>query len=214
MTGWRHHENKCYAFSNRKMAQNYIARVVLGRTKVGEDFELFRQQHQAELRPNNDVRRTIVAYGDANIRGNTPIPVKQVQRTIADKAIIIAVDEFHTSVIYCHCLRRLQKVVSPLNICNHRKKKHRTTLKCYDEENHILHRTSQSTVKRVNYPLTLCLPCPVNNENRLYWNRDVKAAANIRSILVEYIRQDFNLNSRPAQLFRAQQGQGLSFSSI
>ncbi|KAG2230375.1 hypothetical protein INT48_007670, partial [Thamnidium elegans] len=41
------------------------------------------------------------------------------------------------------------------------------------------------------------------------WNRDVSAAANIRSILVEYIRQGFNLDSRPAQLSRGQQDQEL-----
>jgi uncharacterized membrane protein len=28
------------AFSNQNMAQDYIARVVIGRTKVGEDFKL------------------------------------------------------------------------------------------------------------------------------------------------------------------------------
>ncbi|GAA5807958.1 hypothetical protein MFLAVUS_001338 [Mucor flavus] len=42
-----------------------------------------------------------------------------------------------------------------------------------------------------------------------YWNREVNAAANIRSILVEYIRQGFNLNSRHIQLSRDQQDQGL-----
>jgi hypothetical protein len=95
MKSWCHRENKGYAFSNRKMAQDYIARVVTGRTIVGEDFKLahgsfacsrrkrrkrFRLQHQDQLRPRDDNRRTIVAYGDASIRGthkgNTPIPIK------------------------------------------------------------------------------------------------------------------------------------------
>ena len=40
MKSWQHRENKGYAYSNRKMAQDYIARVVLGRTKVGEDSKL------------------------------------------------------------------------------------------------------------------------------------------------------------------------------
>ncbi|GAA5817500.1 hypothetical protein MFLAVUS_011048 [Mucor flavus] len=162
---------------SRIIAQDYIVRVVLGRTKFGEDLKLtrkssfysrrkkrklFRQQHQDDLRPNDDVRRTVVAYGDA---------------------------------------------ISPLNICNLRKKKHRSsglgenmaesrsTLKCYDEQNRILRKTSQ-------YPERML------SGNR-HWNRDVNAAANIRSVLVEYTRQDFNFNSRPTQLSRGQQDQGL-----
>jgi hypothetical protein len=181
MKNWRHRENKGYAFSNRKMAQDYIARAVLGRTKVGEDFKLahnsskssrrkkrklFREQHQEELRPNEDARRTVVAYGDASIRGtykgNSSIPVKQVQRAVAGKAAVITVDEFRTSVTCCHCRQRLQNIVSPVYICNHRKKKQRSsglgdsmaesrsTLKCYDEENHILHRTSQCPERRLS----------------------------------------------------------------
>ncbi|GAA5814626.1 hypothetical protein MFLAVUS_008125 [Mucor flavus] len=177
------------------MAQDYIARVVLGRTKVGEDFMLthrssfysrrnkrkqFRQRHQAELRPNNDVRRAVVAYSDASIRGaykgNTPVLVKQVQRAISGKAIVITVDEFCTSVTYCHCLRRLQNVVLPLNIYNHRKKKYRSsgldgnmaetqsTLKYYDEENHISHRTSRCPERRlsvnrsISYKTSILIP--------------------------------------------------------
>ncbi|KAI9480854.1 MAG: hypothetical protein EXX96DRAFT_195520 [Benjaminiella poitrasii] len=254
MKSWCHRENKGYSLSNRKMAQDYIARVVLGRTKVGEYFKLahsssrrsrrkrrkqFRQQHREELRPNDDMRRTIVAYGDASVRGtykgNTPIPVKQVQKAIAEKAIVIPTDEFRTSVTCCHCHQRLVNVALLIYICNHRKKKHRSsffwgnmiesrsTLKCYNEENHILHRTSQcperrltnnlffipyiitqlltslySLGNRVIYPLKLCPQCPANNENRLHWNRDVNAATSIRTILVEYIRQGFNLESRPA----------------
>ncbi|KAI9473794.1 MAG: hypothetical protein EXX96DRAFT_610677 [Benjaminiella poitrasii] len=81
MKSWCHRENKGYSFSNRKMAQDYIVRVVLGRTKFGEDFKLahsssrrsrrkrkqFRQQHREELHPNDDARRTIVAYSDTSV---------------------------------------------------------------------------------------------------------------------------------------------------
>ncbi|KAI8348043.1 hypothetical protein EDC96DRAFT_567689 [Choanephora cucurbitarum] len=35
-----HREDKGYAFSNRKIAQDYVDCVALGRTKVGEDFKL------------------------------------------------------------------------------------------------------------------------------------------------------------------------------
>ena len=68
-----------------------------------------------------------VAYGDAGIRGtyrgNTPVPVKQVQRAIAQKATVFTVDEFRTSVTCCHCQRRMNNVTSELNTCNHNKKK-------------------------------------------------------------------------------------------
>ncbi|CAO3699140.1 unnamed protein product [Rhizopus microsporus] len=75
---------------------------------------------------NEDTRRAIVAYGDASIRGtyrgNTLVPVKQVQRAIAQKAIVFTVDEFRTSVTCCHCQRRMNNVTSELNTCNHNKK--------------------------------------------------------------------------------------------
>ena len=179
MRTYCHRENKGYTYSDRKMAQDYVARVVLGRTKVGEDFKLahssskssrrrrrrrYRVRLRDQLRPADDVRRTIVAYGDASIRstyrGNTPIPVKQIQRAIAEKAIVIPVDEFRTSVTCCHCHQQLDLVRSPMYVCNHRKKKHRSggfngnmfesrsTVKCYDEDNHILHRTSQCPERR------------------------------------------------------------------
>ncbi|ORE15173.1 hypothetical protein BCV71DRAFT_274301, partial [Rhizopus microsporus] len=207
---------------------------VLGQTKVDEAFKLahcsskstrrkkrkrFRRQHQDELRGNEDTRRAIVAYGDASIRGtyrgNTPVPVKQVQRAIAQKAIVFTVDEFRTSVTCCHCQRRMNNVTSELNICDHNKKKHRinsvenrSRRKCLDEEGHIFHwssRCSESRVVRQNniiYPLKLCNQCPVNGNNDLYWQRDVNAATNIRSVLIEYIR------SRLVALSRGQQDQG------
>ncbi|KAI8375627.1 hypothetical protein EDC96DRAFT_571724 [Choanephora cucurbitarum] len=206
------------------MAQDYVARVVLSRTKVGEDFKLAhssskssrrRRRHRAhlqdQLRPTDDVGRTIAAYGDAGIRGtyrgNTPIPVKQIQPAIAEKAIVIPVDEFRTSVSCCHCHQRLDLVRAPMYVCNHCKKKHRSgsfggnmfesrsTAKCYDN--------------CAIYPLKLCPQCPAINNASLFWNRDVNAATNIRSILVEYILSDYVLKSRPAALTRDQRDQGL-----
>lgn len=203
MKRWRHRENKGYAYSNRKMAQDYISRVVLGTTKVGEKFKLahdsskafrrkqrifFRQQIQQQLIPHNDQRRTVVAYGDASIRGtykgNTPIPVKKVQRAIAEKAVVIPVDEFRTSVTCCHCQRRLNNVTGELNTCNLSKKRYRTTgvderfkTKCLDEEGNVLHPSSQCPERRVVrrenviYPLKLCYQCPANENNDLVGSR-------------------------------------------
>ncbi|KAI9475987.1 MAG: hypothetical protein EXX96DRAFT_540550 [Benjaminiella poitrasii] len=106
--------------------------------------------------------------------------------------------------------------------CNHRvsyrKKKHKSDgqhghspekkayLKCLDDENHILHRTSTCPDRmlsgRTIYPLKLCPQYLVNNNNPLYWNRDVNVAGNIRTILVNYNISGFNIDSRPTQLSR------------
>ncbi|KAG1260817.1 hypothetical protein G6F68_007145 [Rhizopus microsporus] len=160
MRSWRHREHKGYAYSNRNMAQDHVARGVLGQTKVDEVLKLahcsskskrrkkrkgFKRQHQDELQVNEDTRRAIVAYGDASIRGTY-------------------------------------------------------------REGRILHwssRCPESRIVRQNnmiYPLKLCNQCPANGNNDLYWQRDVNAAANIRSILIEYIRFNFNIRSRPAAL--------------
>ncbi|CAO3699142.1 unnamed protein product [Rhizopus microsporus] len=58
------------------------------------------------------------------------------------------------------------------------------------------------------YPLKLCNQCPANGNNDLYWQRDVNAAANIRSVLIEYIRFNFNIRSQTAALSKGQQDQG------
>ncbi|GAA5804344.1 hypothetical protein HPULCUR_009832 [Helicostylum pulchrum] len=123
MKSYKHRENKRHNYSNRQRAQDHVARVIL-------------------------------AYGNASIRstykGNTPIPVKAIQRAVATKALVIPVDEFRTSVTCSHCFGRLE----------------------------------------------------TTPDERLYWNRDVNAASNIRQILTAYVEQGFDLESRPEQLSR------------
>ncbi|RCH90497.1 hypothetical protein CU097_010712 [Rhizopus azygosporus] len=86
--------------------------------------------------------------------------------------------------------------------------------KCLDEEGRILHWSSRCPERRavrqnnIIYPLKLCNQCPVNGNNDLYWQRDVNVATNIRSVLIEYIRSNFNIHSQPAALSRGQQDQG------
>ncbi|KAI8359169.1 hypothetical protein BD560DRAFT_405513 [Blakeslea trispora] len=89
-------------------------------------------------------------------------------------------------------------LVLPCTSVTTAKKKHRSggfdgntfesssTLECYDEENHILHGTSQCpdqgvTGNRSICPLKLCPQHPANNNTGLFWNRDVNSAANIGS---------------------------------
>ncbi|KAI8366409.1 hypothetical protein EDC96DRAFT_591807 [Choanephora cucurbitarum] len=88
---------KSLAFECTKMAQDYVILVALDRTKVRKDFKLAlflsessrrrkgrkaRAWLQDQLRPTYDVRRTIVAYGDASThsayRDNASIPVQQI----------------------------------------------------------------------------------------------------------------------------------------
>ncbi|GAA5804342.1 hypothetical protein HPULCUR_009830 [Helicostylum pulchrum] len=153
MKPYRHRENKGYAFSNRQASQDHAARVVIGTTHTDEPFKvchtstskrryrkrrLYREtikqiysQRPYPARPLpirdlvQDSRRTVVAYGDASLKGtykgNTPVPVKSIQRAIANKAIVIPVDEFRTSVTCSHCLRRLENVYNDTFLeCNHR----------------------------------------------------------------------------------------------
>ncbi|KAI8389364.1 hypothetical protein BD560DRAFT_381409 [Blakeslea trispora] len=91
------------------MAQDCVARIVLGRTKVGKELKLThssskssrRRKNRAysrdQPRPVDDTRRTVVVYGDASIRGtylgNTPI-----QCAAPEKAIVNPVDEIRISV--------------------------------------------------------------------------------------------------------------------
>ncbi|GAA5800839.1 hypothetical protein HPULCUR_006278 [Helicostylum pulchrum] len=153
MKSYRHRENKGYAFSNRQASQDHAARVVIGTTHTDEPFKLchtstskrrYRKRrlyretikqiysqrpypaHPLPIRDLvQDSRRTVVAYGDASLKGtykgNTPVPVKSIQRAIANKAIVIPVDEFRTSVTCSHCLRRLENVYNDTFLeCNHR----------------------------------------------------------------------------------------------
>ncbi|KAI9246660.1 hypothetical protein EDC94DRAFT_386974 [Helicostylum pulchrum] len=176
--------------------------------------------------PGNNNQRTVVAYGDASIRstykGNTPIPVKAIQRAIATKALVIPVDEFRTSVTCSHCFGRLETTPDERLVCTHTKKLHRSNgqdghpdekkavLKCFNEENHVFHKTSECPERvrpgrrRDIYPLKLCRQCQAgNNAGPLYWNRDVNAASKIRQILTAYVEQGFDLESRPEQLSRS-----------
>lgn len=106
MKSYKHRENLGYAHSNRQRAQDFITRVILGTTNKEEPYTLShtstsRRQRNTRLKyrrmilnrysqmpyptypPSiraDDNQRTVVAYGDASIRGtykgNTPIPVK------------------------------------------------------------------------------------------------------------------------------------------
>lgn len=108
MRTYKHRENKGYNYSNQKRAQDHVARVILGTANKEEPYKLshtsssrlqrkirkryrrtiikrYSQNPQPSYPPRirtltEDPRRTVVAYGDASIRGtykgHSSIPVK------------------------------------------------------------------------------------------------------------------------------------------
>ncbi|KAI9478164.1 MAG: hypothetical protein EXX96DRAFT_539293 [Benjaminiella poitrasii] len=98
-----------------------------------------------------------------------------VQRALAKKCIIIPV-EFPIG-------KRSINQMDSMDILQKRKRILYGTSTCPDR--------MLSEQGRTIYPLKLCPQCLVNNNNPLYWNRDVNAAANIRTILVNYIISGF-----------------------
>lgn len=135
MKDWHHRENKGHVFSNRKMVQDYIARVVLQEEQKPEKTSSWLIGHhfipsakKKEGYSDNNIKKsydlmtmleelwlpTVMPIFGGVHKGNTPITVKQVQRAIAGKAVVITVDEFRTYVTCCHCLQRPQNVVSPV----------------------------------------------------------------------------------------------------
>lgn len=72
--------------------------------------------------PNEDVRRAIVAYGNASTR----VHIRGLHRFLLNKSkelsLVKLLDEFRTFAACCHRRQRLQNIVSPVYIRNLRKK--------------------------------------------------------------------------------------------
>ncbi|KAI8370753.1 hypothetical protein EDC96DRAFT_542664 [Choanephora cucurbitarum] len=208
------------------IAQTHVNQVVLGRTRTKEGFKL---EHNPSSTPRRKKRRRfkreyqqeLMLNDDSSIcgtyRGNTLVPAKTIQQRLVQRTIVVPVGELGTTVICCHCERRLSSIASPLNTFTHRRKRHRASeierirVKCCDKEDSTLRLTSQCQERkvirrnRVICPLKLC---PANKDTGLYWSRYVNAAADNRRIFVEYIRSGYDLVSRSVAL-RCQQDQGL-----
>ncbi|CAO3623759.1 unnamed protein product [Mucor fragilis] len=96
MCSYKHRENKACNYSNRNLANDFIARAVIGRTNTDEPYKLahtstkrkrkkarkrfLRGPQRRQLRDQDDQRRTVFAYGNASIQAtrkkHTPVPVK------------------------------------------------------------------------------------------------------------------------------------------
>ncbi|KAG1456331.1 hypothetical protein G6F57_015123 [Rhizopus arrhizus] len=157
-----------------------------------------------------EAKRTVIAYGDASLTGTktayTPIPVKKVQRALAQRALVILVDEFRTSVACSKCHRRLEnKYERQKLVCNHKKKKVRL----------IVGRTSECSQREpssyllIIYQLKSCQLCPTTNDCDIVWQRDINAALNILSILVSYVESNYSILSRHPSLKRVSTSGGV-----
>ncbi|ORE17776.1 hypothetical protein BCV71DRAFT_124204 [Rhizopus microsporus] len=139
MKGYRHRETKAYLVQNRQVADNHMCDLVLGQTAAGAPYTLAHRTNSKKRKKvkntskkasgivTKEVKRTVIAYGDASLTGtkagHTSIPVKKVQRALAQRALVIPVDEFRTSVTCSKCHRRLEnKYERQKLVCNHKKK--------------------------------------------------------------------------------------------
>ncbi|KAI8891182.1 hypothetical protein K501DRAFT_265055 [Backusella circina FSU 941] len=111
ITGYQHRERQGHMYSNRKIALNFIS---------SKSHREKKQLHQLQN------QRTVVAYGDANFlrkKGHSPTPVKKTLQAIAQKALIVLINEYQTSITCSTCHNPLDNVYSSEDFkCEHRKR--------------------------------------------------------------------------------------------
>ncbi|CEG70826.1 hypothetical protein RMATCC62417_06651 [Rhizopus microsporus] len=224
MKSYRHRETKAYLSQNRQIMDSYMCDLVLGQTAAGTPYALAHKTNSNRRKKasgivTKEAERTVIAYGDASLTGTragyTPIPVKKVQRALAQRALVIPADELRTSVTCSKCHRRLEnKYERQKLVCNHKKKKIRlqreknATLRCLDDNKRIVGRTSEcsqrapSSYPPVIYQLKHCQLCPTANDRDIVWQRDINAALDICSILVSYVESNYSILSRRPSLKR------------
>ncbi|CEG64206.1 hypothetical protein RMATCC62417_01224 [Rhizopus microsporus] len=193
MKGYRHRETKTYLVQNRKVTDSHMCDLVLGQTAAGAPYTLTHRTSSKKRRKAKntfkkasgivakEAKRTVIAYGDASLTGTkvgyTPIPVKKVQRALAQRALVIPVDEFRTSVTCSKCHRRLENKYERQKLgCNHKKKKVRlrgeknASLRWLDDNKRIVCRTLEcsqrepSSYPPVMYQLKHCHLCLAVND--------------------------------------------------
>ncbi|CEJ03422.1 hypothetical protein RMCBS344292_17407 [Rhizopus microsporus] len=177
MKGYRHRETKAYLVQNRKVTDSHMCDLVLGQTAAGAPYTLTHRTSSKKRRKAKntfkkasgivakEAKRTVIAYGDASLTGTKvgyphPCEGRKVQRALAQRALVIPVDEFRTSVTCSKCHRRLEnKYERQKLICNHKKKKVRlrgeknASLRWLDDNKRIVCRTLECSQREPSsYP--------------------------------------------------------------
>ncbi|KAI7873565.1 uncharacterized protein EV154DRAFT_527928, partial [Mucor mucedo] len=217
--------NKRFMFSNRRMANDYAASVVLGHANVNKSYKLSMDS----------------TYGYASLSGTfeKQNPIPKIRRVIAQRALVIPVDEYNTSQKCCHSLQQTRNInYSEISYMQQPRLQCKLTclnhLKCFDDEDNILWNTADCYQPEEDkkscaysmvtdretlvifiigsfqnvYPLKLFQHCQQEGSpcvSRFICNRDVNASCNIKTLLTRYIRSGFALDSRYPQLTRTRQ---------
>ncbi|KAI8370734.1 uncharacterized protein BYT42DRAFT_617251 [Radiomyces spectabilis] len=177
------------------VAESRISQQWVHKNSTRQRRQSRRAARRNEERPAGPV---IVAFGDADLRpkkGNPPIPIKGFPRVLAQKALVICVDEYLTSKVCSRCDSTTVDVRDEqrLRVCNLKKKKkrlrgvdRRLRQRCMNDEGNVLGYSSECPARRpagrgwqsIVYPVRLCPPFCLSD-----LDRDINAGINIRRIL-------------------------------
>ncbi|CEI93850.1 hypothetical protein RMCBS344292_08076 [Rhizopus microsporus] len=235
MKGYRHRETKACLVQNRQITDNHMCDLILGQTAAGAPYTLAHRTNSKKRKKSKEY----IQKGKWNsckrskTNGNRLRRCKldwnksrKVQRALAQRALVIPVDEFRTSVACSKCHRCLEnKYERQKLVCNHKKKKvclqgeKNATLRCLDDNKRVVCRTSEcpqrepSSYPPVIYQLKHCQLCPATNDRDIVWQRGINAALNIRSILVTYVESNYSILSRHPSLKRESTSGGYQATS-
>ncbi|KAI8384471.1 uncharacterized protein BYT42DRAFT_612169 [Radiomyces spectabilis] len=189
----------------RRPSRKEFAKTTVGLQAVQRCRKQQRRQRarRGRKRPQD---AAVVAFGDADLsslNGNPPVPVKKFRQVLAQKALVLCIDEYRTSKVCSSCDTTTIEVRDNNQMfCRHKKKKKRVReidkrlrQRCLDENNDI---SSDCGARRpgylsIVYPVRMYPHCVSKNDvsKPLAWNRDINAGVNMRRILQAYIESGY-----------------------